>query len=232
MALADDLSAEVASIFRDQWTMLDGRKVPDPADIALGKNDSRKLDATVLYADLAGSTFMVDTCPSHFAAEVYKSYLHCAAKIIKWQGGVITAYDGDRIMAVFLGGRKNTSAVRAGLHLNHAVREIINPALLAQYPGRHQFLVKQRVGIDSGQLRVARTGVRGDNDLVWVGRAANYAAKLTSLSADYPTRITGTVYDTMLGSAKFAGETNMWEQVPWTDMNDYRIYRSIYTWAF
>jgi class 3 adenylate cyclase len=50
-----------------------------------------------------------------FAAEIYKTFLHCAAKIIRSEDGVITAYDGDRIMAVFIGNAKNTSAVRAAL---------------------------------------------------------------------------------------------------------------------
>jgi len=37
------------------------------------------------------------------AAEIYKTYLHCAAKIIRSEGGSITSYDGDRIMGIFIG---------------------------------------------------------------------------------------------------------------------------------
>lgn len=46
----------------------------------------------------------------HFAAEIYKSYLHCASKIIRCENGVITAFDGDRVMGIFIGDLKNTSA--------------------------------------------------------------------------------------------------------------------------
>jgi class 3 adenylate cyclase len=80
-------------------------------------------------------------------------------------------------------------------------------------------------------LRVARTGVRGANDLVWVGWAANYAAKLTSLSADYPSRITGEVYDSLHESLKFIDGKSMWQEVTWTDMNKKRIYRSTWHWS-
>ena len=52
----------------------------------------------VNVSDLSGSTNLVDTQTPHFAGEIYKTYLMCAAKIIKEQGGTITAYDGDRIM--------------------------------------------------------------------------------------------------------------------------------------
>lgn len=66
-----------------------------------------------------------------------------------------------------------------------------------------------------------------DNDLVWVGRAANYAAKLSSL-AEYKTYITHSVYDTMLDKAKYGGNPrqDMWTQLSWTDMDNLRIYGS------
>ncbi len=54
---------------------------------------------------------MVDKKSRQYSAEVYKTFLHCAAKIVRSHDGTITAYDGDRIMAVYIGGSKNTSAV-------------------------------------------------------------------------------------------------------------------------
>ena len=86
--------------------------VPEPEDVKPG-NDAVKLDGTVLYADLADSTGLVKQRPAAYAAEVYKSYLHCASKIIKNYDGIITAFDGDRVMAVFIGDRKNSNAVRS-----------------------------------------------------------------------------------------------------------------------
>jgi len=228
VALKDDLDAEVKKIFREQWTTRDGNVVPESGELKLG-NDAVKLDGTVLYADLSGSTKMVDNYKPSFAAESYKAYLHCAAKLIKNEGGAITAYDGDRVMGVFIGASKNTSAVRCGLKINCAVKKIINPALKTHYPNT-DFTVRQVAGIDTSSLLVARTGVRGANDLVWVGRAANYAAKLAGLSADYSTRITSRVYDAMAKEVKFSKEKSMWEKVTWTTMNNMTIYRSTYLW--
>src|SRR5207245_1618227 len=113
------------------------------------------------------------------------------------------AYDGDRIMGIFIGGSKNTSAATCGLKINGAVREILTPALKKQYP-LSDFILKHVVGIDTSNLWVTRTGVRGANDLVWVGPAANYAAKLTELDASYPTRITHRVYDKLSDTAKLS----------------------------
>jgi class 3 adenylate cyclase len=118
MVLHDELQRQVAQIFRAQWTTRVGKVVPSEDSIQLG-NDAVKLDATVLYADLADSTVLVDGYEAPFAAEIYKAFLHCAAEIIRAESGVITAYDGDRIMAVFVGTAKNTSAVRSAMKINH-----------------------------------------------------------------------------------------------------------------
>jgi len=227
MALGDELRAEVRKIFREQWAVREGQKVPDVEDLKLG-NDAVELDAAVLYADLAESTAMVDTYPWTFAAEIYKTYLHCASKIIRAEEGTITAFDGDRVMAVFIGKTKNTSAVRCALKIKYAVAEIVNPLLKETYP-KSAFDVGHVVGIDTSKLRVARTGVWGANDLVWVGSAANHAAKLSSLTRGY-SYITKSVYDAMLDVAKFTNGENMWEARTWTAMNDETIYRSSWRW--
>ena len=227
MSLGEDLTKEVRKIFKDTWTTRDGQKVPESEDLQLG-NDAVKLDGTVLYADLDASTNLVDNYKPEFAAEIYKTYLHCAAKVIRSEGGVITSYDGDRIMAVYIGDSKNSSAAESALKINYTVTEIINPLIKKHYPTTN-YRVKQVVGIDSSKLFIARTGIRGSNDLVWVGRAANYAAKLCSLSPEYSSRITETVYNKLNKSAKYSRDGRpMWEAATWTDMNNMKIYRS--TW--
>lgn len=232
MGLADDLRAEVAQIFRDSWGDIPkGQVVPDPKDLRLG-NDGKHLDATVLYADLVGSTKLVDSKKDWFAAEVYKTFLTCAARIIKMKGGVITAYDGDRIMAVFVEGTKNTNAVKAALHINWAVREVVSPALQKQYP-HDTYVPRHVVGVDTSTVLVSRVGVRNDNDLVWIGRAANHAAKLCDRRVgDYRTWITKSVYDQMLPEARVAGDgRNMWAMERWEEMGNAEIYGSTWWWG-
>lgn len=229
MTFKEDLEKKVKKIFKDSWNTRDGRVVPSASDIALGNNDAIEFEiATVLYADLSGSTKLVDEYKWQFAAEIYKTYLLCAAEIIRKQGGVITSYDGDRIMAVFIGDSQTSNAANCGLKINYAVTHIVNPAMKEQYST--EYVVKQVVGIDTSLLRVARTGVRGDNDLVWVGRAANYAAKLTELNMSERTFVTDTAYGRMNKDAKFGGDPKqlMWKGYKWTSMHDMQIYGS--TW--
>lgn len=228
MTLREDLTTKVRELARESWGEIPtGYTVPAPEDLTFG-NTGRRLAACVLYADICGSTAMVDDLADTRAAEYYKAYLHCAAKIIKRNGGEITAYDGDRVMAVFLGDSKEDSAVGAALELSYAVDEIVNPEFLALYVTAHRQL-RHTVGIDTSMVLISKTGVRVDSDLVWVGSSANYAAKLNSfdgLDPDYPIRVTHEVFialsrSCLLGSA----DEPMWDG-PYTNFDPRRHYRT------
>lgn len=141
-------------------------------------------------------------------------------------GGVITAFDGDYVMAVFIGEGKNSAAARTALSINYFVQHIINPAIKPQYPAS-TYLLGQAVGIDTSKLMVARTGIRGPNDLVWVGQAANYAAKLCSLRTPrYPSWITKEMFDMLNDASKYGKDGSpMWESRFWNEYN-VTVYRS------
>jgi len=182
---------------------------------------------------MTGSTKMVDSKKPHKSAEIYKAYMSCSARIIKEEGGVVTAYDGDRVMAVFVGDYKNTTAARTGLKLQWALQEIVNREFKEFYKD-DDFQLKHAVGIDTSKVFVSRIGVRNDNDLVWVGRAANYAAKLTTISEGFSAvYVTGAVFDAMHDSSKIGGEPkrNMWTALTWNTMNNMQIYRSNWRWS-
>lgn len=228
MTLKTDLESAVSNTFKSTWTERDRQVVPDPSDIKLA-NDAVKLKSTVLYADLAQSTAMVNSKNAKFSAAIYKTFLHCAGRIITSEGGVITSYDGDRVMGIFIGDSKNSTAARVGLKINWAVRNIIQPRIKEGWNTDH--VVKHTVGIDTSDLFVARTGIRGSNDLVWVGRAANYAAKLSDLTPETPTWITKSVYDMLENRSKFHNNVDMWKKYSWTQQNNEEIYGSTYSWA-
>ncbi len=223
MGFKEDIESEVSKILRETWVERKGNVIPDSSNVKLG-NEGVWLDATVLYADMADSTALVDNKKAQFSAEVYKTFLFVAAKLIRSEDGEITAYDGDRVMAVFIGDNKNSNATRAALKINYARIHIINPAIKIQYKNIN-YELKHVVGIDTSKVFVARTGIRGANDLVWVGRAANHAAKLSTLSSEYSTRITSEVFSKLNASLKVTDGQSMWEPVTWTSMQR-QIYRS------
>jgi class 3 adenylate cyclase len=235
MATLAVLQAQVRAIFatEDKWEIENARVVPTPTDLALTSEHAKYFEtATVLYADLDGSTDMVNSYAWWFSAEVYKSYLNIAGRIIKDAGGTITAYDGDRIMAVFIGDAQKQDAVHAAMQITWAVRNVINPAIKAKWP-KLDSVVKHVIGIDSSPIRAVRIGVHRENDLVWVGRAANYAAKLTAYSSK-PLWITADVYAGLTENHRATSGTSMWEKFekPWaaTPKHSVEIYSTNYGW--
>jgi hypothetical protein len=92
----------IDEILTHTWEERKGIKIPNSEDVQLG-NHAVNLDGTVLYADLVDSTGLVRGYKNWFAAEIYKMYLMVASELIRNNGGYITAFDGDRVMAVFIG---------------------------------------------------------------------------------------------------------------------------------
>lgn len=125
MALSDDLRKEVDGVINQAWDVRDGEVVPTTDKVALA-GGGVKLEATMLYADLADST-EIAMWDRRVAAKLFKAFLACASRLIRAQGGELRSFDGDRVMGVFLGNSKNTSAAKCALQINWAFINLIKP---------------------------------------------------------------------------------------------------------
>lgn len=232
MGLKETLISDINGIFAPAFDPpRKGTVVPAAKDIGLG-NVAVELQATILYADMAQSTQLVDSEEWYMAAKIYKSYLHCATKIIISQQGTIASFDGDRVMGIFIGDKKEIRAARAALKINGAVDNIINPRLCQRYP-KTKYKVNHSVGIDSSVIRAVRAGIRNNNDIVWVGRAANHAAKLCGLrkSTDrYKLFISKVVYKALDASVAVDSlKKPVW--VPTKTLSYGEVYKSLHSIA-
>ncbi|MFD1940638.1 adenylate/guanylate cyclase domain-containing protein [Paradevosia shaoguanensis] len=233
MSLANDITKNASDVYKTKWAERKGVVVPEPSAVTLG-NDAVKLEsATVLYADLDQSTSLVKSKKWEFAAEVYKTFLYAATRLIRTHGGSIVSYDGDRVMGIFLGSSQADDAVKCGLQINYAVKKLVQPELNKNWTT--DFKIRHVVGIDVSTVRGIKTGVRGDNDLVWVGNAPNVAAKLTAESADYSTWITDRVHQKLSDSTKYGTQNgvriSMWQNWKWSKHNDDKVWSSTWWWA-
>lgn len=236
MGLLDDISTAVRGVVTSDWNTRKGNVVPKTEDVALS-NGAVELDAVYLYADMANSTILARDFAPTTAAKVIRSYLDATCRVIRARGGAIRSFDGDRVMAVFLGDTKNSTAAKCALQINYVVNEVVRPAVEANLPSikKHGFVLRQGVGIASGTALVVRGGVRGNSDLVSVGRSPNVAAKLSDLrQGSYKTYITGDVFNSLLDWAKLGGDDNrlMWDG-PRTESIGERlvtVYRSSWQW--
>jgi len=227
MTIADDIRSNAGSTFSAKWEVRNGSVVPSPADIKLSNDAVHFPRATVLYADLDGSTDLVEKRTWMLAGEVYKTFLYATSRLIRKHGGSIVSYDGDRVMGIFISNAQCNDAVSCALEINYAIKQIVQPQMSKVW--QTDLRIRHVVGVDTSAIRTARTGVRGDNDIVWIGNAANLAAKLTALSADKPTWITKRVFDYLNREQKFGSRgEGIWRQWQWSQHNNDEIYSTDY----
>lgn len=163
-----------------------GRTTPALAGLTIGSG--REVAATVLFFDIEGSSTRTPTGrPEHLRTTL--ATLNCVipimSRVVTDYGGYIEKNTGDGLMAVF--GPSDSSAneaLDAATTCFYVLRTIVNPFLTAN--GIES--VDARIGIDHGQLLLARIGLpTGSADiqrnfLTAIGPAANIACRLQGLA--------------------------------------------------
>jgi class 3 adenylate cyclase len=210
MTLADEINNSISDIMTKYWNVRDANTVPSDSDLSLTGNVVR-IQGTVLYADMKESSELVNDVNQPVAGRVIQSYLRSIARLITDSGGTITAYDGDRIMGIFVGTNKNTSAAICALKINYVVSYILKPKLTNHFKSINTsgFVISHCTGIDTGNILAVKAGQCNANDIVWIGRPPNLAAKLSEIRNNgYNSFISSEVYSALNDSAKLGGEKN------------------------
>ena len=232
MVTLDELSLRIKSIFSSSWTRRNGRVVPEYDELQL-TNDAVAIEGAVLYADIKGSTNLVNEYTDNFAAKIYKAFLASVSTVINNNGGVITSFDGDRVMGVFIGDSKCSNSAKSGLQMFSAVRKL-NAMLRESYP-TCGYTLDYACGIDVSNIFIVRTGVRGANDLAWIGNAANIAAKLSEIRGQTgKTYITERLFDRLNVSSKYSSADKtrcMWSPIAMNILGQ-QVYQSEWYWDF
>jgi class 3 adenylate cyclase len=237
MALKDDVASDLDRILTQPWHDRDGMVVPSTSDVALSGGGVH-LDVTVLYSDLADSTELVMEHDRRTAAKVMNCFLACCTRIIKAHGGDIRSFDGDRVMGIYIGSSKNSNAAKTALTIKWAFNNLLKPKIHNKYTSikNGTYKLNYATGIDTSSVLAVRGGIRGSNDLIWVGRAPNVAAKLSNIrEAPYQSYITADVYKMLSNETRYAtkdgNKIDMWEARSHSALPGITLYRSSYHWA-
>lgn len=215
MTWVDDLTTETERLLNTQWDVRNGTVVPEAEDVAL-KEGAVKVDATFLYADLAGSSKLAQVCPWETTAKIIRAYLNISTRLIRAYGGHIRSFDGDRVMGVFLSDMKNTHASYCAREIDWCVEKVLNPKAHEKFSSikNNSIRITHCVGIDTGEATAVRAGIRDNNDLIWIGNAPSYAAKLSDIrNYPYCVYISERSFKKLADSAKSEGGANLWEEI-------------------
>lgn len=213
MTRRSDYEAAIKTILTTPFNTRSGSAVPTTDSVALS-NGGVWLDAVYLYADMADSTGIAQIFTKQDGARIVRAYLSAVTRVLRFRGGEIRSYDGDRVMAIFIGEEAASRAAMAALEVKWAVDNIVHTGLLYEMPSylKTSWTIRHRTGIDAGQAFIVRAGVRANSDLVSIGDAPNIAAKLSELKLGR-TMITTRLWNKMNYSTCYSsqeGHPPMW----------------------
>jgi adenylate cyclase len=189
--LKDAVSEEVATILASdfQVDVTATRIVPhsnDPAITFPNLDDKRQgaklIDTCVLYIDIRRSTELNLTHKPRTVARLYSAFVRAMTRCATEHNGHVRGIIGDRVMVLFDQENAFVNAVNCAISMNSVSQYVIN-----KHFTRGE--VACGIGVDSGKMLATKTGMRrrGINqhayrNLVWLGRPANIASKLTDLA--------------------------------------------------
>ena len=228
MALLEELNGKIDAYVKQPYEIEETTIVPDTdtAKLTFG-NKGLTCEYAFLFMDIRKSSQLHEQYGFPKAAKIYQSFHDINVRVIEENSGSVRAFDGDRVMGVFVGASKNSNAVKAAMQIQWAIRNILNPKL--------QTKITCGGGIDYGKILVTKIGKgrnKNNNDLVWIGKADNYASHLAN-EAKNTIIISTNSYDVLVADRKVSDGKNMWQSKVLTLKNGTNVncYESSYGWV-
>ncbi len=187
----EDLDTDVFSILDSEFEVevTDTELVPNLNDSLLTYDDpdtqikkAKRLATCVLYIDIRNSSQISAERRSFTLARMYSAFIRAMVLCARQGGGHVRNIVGDRVMVLFDTEACFARALFTACLCNTAAQRILKKRI-------KNFDFRCGIGIDYGTMLVVKAGVprRGVEtefyrSLVWLGRPANVASKLTDLA--------------------------------------------------
>ncbi|MEO9022751.1 MAG: hypothetical protein ABI290_11515 [Ginsengibacter sp.] len=212
MTLLDTLQTEVDNILGIDWQLREASEIPESEEIALA-NGAFKIQATFLYADLADVTVLAEKCSWGTTAKIIRAYLDISVRLILAHGGAVRSVRDHSVMGIFRGETPNTSAVNCARKIDWMVEKVLNTKAGMAFPsiGNNKLAIRHCIGIDTSDAWAVRSGSGSNNDLIWVGRAPEFAVQLSGIGKyPYSVYTSGDCFARLADIARKTGEANIW----------------------
>jgi class 3 adenylate cyclase len=138
-------------------------------------------EATVLFADVAGFTRLIESAPAPVVIGLLDEYFNEMIDLIFRHGGTVEQLIGDEIVALFGGPETRedaaVAAVRAGIDMVAAVA-----SLNARWTAERRPNFDIGVGISSGRVMAGTIGSDRRRELIVVGRPMIAAARIQRMT--------------------------------------------------
>lgn len=185
--LDDEISTVLGSGFEIE--IIDTKLVPtfdDPCitydNLDSGKKKCKRLESCILFVDIRNSVKLSAEKQPKTLAKVYSSFVRSMIACARHYGGHVRNIIGDRVMVVFDADDCFKKAVDTATLMNTVCQYILNKRITST-----EF--KCGIGIDHGKMLITKAGAirKGAEkefyrSLVWLGKPANIASRLTDLA--------------------------------------------------
>ena len=153
-------------------------------DLTYESGDAKKgkcIETCVLFVDIRNSVELTRKHNSETIGRIYTAFTKGVLNAAREYNGYVRNIIGDRVMVVFPVSNCFVNAVNCAITINH-ISQMINEVFTSVdfHCG---------IGIDYGEMRVIKVGIerRGNENaenkgLVWVGKPANLASRLTDFA--------------------------------------------------
>lgn len=188
-AFLEEINSDVKDIINTkfEFSTTDALLVPSYEDASLtfengATKKGKTIETSVLYVDIRNSVSLNNQHQKETMGKLYTAFVKAMLSIVDYHGGAVRNIIGDRVMAVFPPKNCFTNAVDCAVSINTVATRIIN-----QHFKLNDF--KCGIGIDYGSMLVLKNGIikQGKDrtaykNLVWIGKPANIASRLTDIA--------------------------------------------------
>ncbi|MGE5588252.1 MAG: CHASE2 domain-containing protein [Clostridia bacterium] len=175
----------------------------DRSEVALG---GRRLDVTVMFADIRGFTSFAEKEGPERVVDVLNAHLSMMVEAIFREGGMLDKFTGDGVMAVFGAPVPQADhalrAARAAVAISKACSGAAETAVRGDAGGGGKITLSVGVGVASGEVVVGNIGTLVRMDYTAIGDAANLAARLEGMAQPGQVLVCGRTHQAIRGEVQ------------------------------
>lgn len=181
MATNQDTLTKIDEYLNASYLQEETRIVPKRTDLTFGNTVKKMPMVVVLYVDMRKSRTILSDATTFWSVKIHRAFLLALTHCVERRSGHMRSFNGDGIMAFFVGENASSRAVRAAMDTKGFILKL-NEHL-------HDGGIKTidfGIGVAQGEVMVAKSGKAGDDqtkqDLIWIGLPVYMAVELSDFA--------------------------------------------------
>jgi class 3 adenylate cyclase len=153
-----------------------------------GAIESKSVEATVMFTDIAGFTSLSETLTPQETVDLLNAYFSVMNRVIHEGGGTVNNFVGDAVVAIFNVPDPNLKHARSAVETAIAIQSALSQSEFTLSTGKKVSL-PTRIGLNTGFVCAGSIGSAERQGYTVYGDAVNLAARIEPLNKKYGTQI-------------------------------------------